>query len=149
MITRPLDLASKLRLEPRNFDFLFFFNVGVIVLFFTLFGSRFVLAPGLGVDFQMVQVPTSALGVARTTTTISVKRDGQIFAPTGTVTLPQLRDWLRVQAKLFKVPVLLVRADGSVPMEVLAGVCSAAHEAGFAHVQLGAEAIPTAPGQGL
>ena len=48
MITRPLDLASKLRPEPRNFDWLFFVNAGLLVLFFVLFGSRFVLAPGEG-----------------------------------------------------------------------------------------------------
>ena len=53
MITRPLDLASKLRPEPRSLDALFYVNVGVLALFFTMLGSRFVLAPGLGVDFQL------------------------------------------------------------------------------------------------
>jgi biopolymer transport protein ExbD len=32
MITRPLDLASKLRPEPRNFDFLFLINGGLILI---------------------------------------------------------------------------------------------------------------------
>ena len=32
MITRPLDIAAKLRPEPRNFDFLFFVNGGLLVL---------------------------------------------------------------------------------------------------------------------
>ena len=32
MITRPLDLASKLRPEPRNFDWLFFVNAGLLSL---------------------------------------------------------------------------------------------------------------------
>ena len=45
MITRPLDLAAKLRPPPRSFDALFWVNVGVVVGFFALFGSRFVLAP--------------------------------------------------------------------------------------------------------
>ena len=53
MITRPLDLAAKMRAEPRSFDALFYVNVGVLALFFLVFGSRFVLAPGLGVDFKL------------------------------------------------------------------------------------------------
>jgi len=57
MITRPLDLASKLRPPPRDFDFVFLVNGGLIVMFFMLFGSRFVLAPGLGVDFIMPEMP--------------------------------------------------------------------------------------------
>ena len=31
MITRPLDLASKMRPEPRNFDWLFYVNAGLLV----------------------------------------------------------------------------------------------------------------------
>jgi hypothetical protein len=56
MITRPLDLAGKLRPGPRNFDFVFLVNGGLIALFFTLFGSPYVLAPGLGVDFVMPEM---------------------------------------------------------------------------------------------
>lgn len=48
MITRPLDLASRLRPPPRGLDWLFVMNVALVALFFSLFGSRFVLAPGLG-----------------------------------------------------------------------------------------------------
>ena len=48
MITRPLELSSRLRPEPRTFDWVFYVNGGLIVLFFSLFGSQFVLAPGLG-----------------------------------------------------------------------------------------------------
>jgi biopolymer transport protein ExbD len=142
MITRPLDLAAKLRLEPRNFDFLFYVNGGLIVLFFSMFGSRFVLAPGLGVDFQMAQMPPSALGAARTTTTISVRRDGVIFAERGPVTLPQLREWLREQAKGTKQPVLLVRSDASVMASVLTEIFTTATEEGF-NVVVGAESTPT------
>ena len=56
MITRPLDLASKLRTEQRSLDALFWVNVGILVLFFTLFGSRFVLAAGLGVNFSLPEM---------------------------------------------------------------------------------------------
>ena len=76
MITRPLDLASRLRPPPRSFDSLFFVNVGVIALFFFVFGSRFVLAPGLGVNFTLPELRGADAGAARTTHVISVARPG-------------------------------------------------------------------------
>lgn len=138
MITRPLDLASKLRLEPRNFDALFYVNVGVLVLFFFVFGSRFVLAPGLGVDFVLPELPGAVSNAVTTTSTISVKNSGQIFAD-GLLSLPQLREWLKEEAKKNKHPSLLVRMSAGVPVSLQAEIASAAREAGFAPVILAAE----------
>ena len=56
MLTRPLELASRLRPAPRGLAWPFLVNAGLLVLFFSLFGSRFVLAPGLGVDFRLPTV---------------------------------------------------------------------------------------------
>src|SRR5476649_1603718 len=98
MITRPLNLAARLRPEPRNFDFMFYVNAGLIVLFFLLFGASSVLSPSLGVDFKLAQIPNA--GMAQTTHHISVKRGGLIFADNGQITLPQLRAWLEEQAKI-------------------------------------------------
>lgn len=136
MITRPLDLASKLRPEPRSFDTLFYVNVGVLVLFFLSFGSRFVLAPGLGVDFK---VPvTSNLSRALTTSTISVKNSGQIFAD-GLLSMAQLREWLKVEVKKSKNPSLLIRMSAGVPISVQSEIVGAASEAGFSSVTVAAE----------
>jgi biopolymer transport protein ExbD len=141
MITRPLNLAARLRPEPRNFDFMFYVNAGLIVLFFLLFGASSVLSPSLGVDFKLAQIPNA--GMAQTTHHISVKRGGLIFADNGQITLPQLRAWLEEQAKITRHPVLLVLADGDVPNSVVTDIWSTAHEAGFEVVQ-GAEAGPAA-----
>jgi biopolymer transport protein ExbD len=131
MITRPLDLASKLRPEPRSFDFLFLVNGGLIVLFFMLFGSRFVLAPALGVDFQLPQASGAGMG-RQATDYISVERDGLIFvADRGRVNLAQLRDWLKERAKLTKLPTLLVRGDAEVRESVVMDISMAANESGF------------------
>ena len=138
MITRPLDLASKLRPEPRNFDFLFFVNGGLLVLFFLMFGSRFVLAPGLGVDFRMPSMPGAVVGAAQAESVISVLPSGQIFAD-GLLNMAQLRQWLQVEAKKSRQRSLLVRASVGVPVEEIADIVSAAREAGFAHIVLGAE----------
>lgn len=138
MITRPLDLASKLRREPRNLDPIFYVNVGALVLFFLVFGSRFVLAPGLGVDFKLPEMP-GALPGALTTSTISVKNSGQIFAD-GLLSMAQLREWLKVEAKKNKHPSLLVRMSAGVPVSVQNEIVSAAREAGFgSNITLAAE----------
>jgi biopolymer transport protein ExbD len=144
MITRPLDLASKLREEPRGFDTLFYVNVGVLVLFFFVFGSRFVLSPGLGVDFQLPVVPEAVSNAVTTTSTISVKNSGQIFAD-GLLSLPQLREWLKVEAKKNKHPSLLVRMSAGVPVSLQTEIASAAREAGFTAVILAAEEPAAAP----
>jgi biopolymer transport protein ExbD len=147
MITRPLDLSSKLRPEPRNFDWLFFVNAGLIVLFFALFGSRYVLAPGLGVDFQLPRVGNPHADARTTTHFISVVSAGQIFAGDGLRTMDQLGQWLKEQAKTVKAPSLLVRASAGVRAAVLTDITSAARAAGFT-VVLAAEESAARAGEG-
>lgn len=139
MITRPLDLAAKLRPEPRNFDFLFLINAGLIVLFFDLFGSRFVLAPGLTEDFRLPTMPGVREGAMITTHRISLRRGGLILINGGKVGLPELREWLAAAAKTTKQPSLLVITDAETAYEELVAVRSAAHDAGFVRVVWTAE----------
>lgn len=128
-------------------DALFYVNVGLVVVFFSFFGSRFVLAPGLGVDFQMPEMAGPAVGVHAAECVISVGPSGQIFAD-GLLNMAQLREWLRTQAKGLKDPSLLVRTSGAVHVQDLTQIVSAAHAAGFARVVVGVEesaADATAP----
>ena len=131
MITRPLDLASKLRPEPRNFDWLFFVNAGLLVVFFVLFGSRFVLAPGLGVDFRLPTVLGADASARAPTHVVSVVNSGQIYTTDGLRKLSELKEWLAQNAKGTRSPLLLVRGSAGVPMSVLADISSAAAATGF------------------
>src|SRR6476620_1297046 len=99
MITRPLDLASKLRPEPRSMDAVFFVNAGLLVLFFSLFGSRFVLAPGLGLDFRLPTAVGARANARIATHMINVISSGQIFTSDGSRTKEQFTVWLNAQAK--------------------------------------------------
>ena len=144
MITRPLDLASKLRPEPRNLDWLFLVNGGLIVLFFSLAGSRFVLAPGLGVDFRLPVMAGAREGAAQTTHVISVLSSGLVFTDAGRFQMGDLGAWLKAEAKKAAAkqmprPSLLVRADAGVTTADLTAIRSAAAEAGFVSMILGAE----------
>ena len=138
MITRPLDLASRLRSPPRNFDGLFFVNAGLIVLFFSLWGSKFVLAPALGVGFQLPSAAGALVEARSPTSFISVTDFGQILAGDGLRTMEQLRSWLREEAKKASQPVLLVRASRGVALALAMEIESMAVEEGFVGVMLAA-----------
>jgi biopolymer transport protein ExbD len=113
-------------------------NVGVLALFFTVFGSRFVLAPGLGVDFQLPQIEGARAGAAQASHVISVLRSGQIFSDEGLVDIGQLREWLKARAGREPNPTLLVRASAGVTLAELTAIEGAARDAGF-RVLLAAE----------
>jgi biopolymer transport protein ExbD len=134
MISRPLDLASRLRPAPRNFDAWFYVNAGLLVFFFYWFGSRFVLAPGLGVDFKLPRIAGASLSTAPTHH-ISVLESGQIYGDQGLLDLPQLRAWLQGEKKGASAPSLLVVASSEVKLTEIADITSVAYEAGF-HVIL-------------
>jgi len=141
MITRPLDLASHTRPAPRGFDAIYFINAALLVLFFLLFGSRFVLAPGLGVGlpggFALPVMAGARAGAAATTAVISVPRPGEaLVADEGMIGFGRLGDWLKTRARGQKAPALLIRADRSVPMQDIANLAAMAKAAGFVYVQL-------------
>lgn len=145
MITRPLELASRLRPPPRDWDWLFFVNIGLIVLFFLLFGSRFVLAPGLGTDFRLPEIPSARQGASMTTHVISVRRGGLIYTDSGILSMAQLKEWLKTAARDDRSPVLLIRASADVSYEELVEIDTAAREAKFAGIVWGGESLPSAP----
>ncbi len=139
MIARPLDLASRLRPPPHGTGALHFVNVGLVVFFFYLFGSRFVLAPGLGVDFQLPEMTGARQGAQPTNFVINVLRSGQIFTEDGLVDMGQLRAWLKVRAGRMSRPTLLIRASSGVTLSELVDIQGAAREAGFGRVLWGAQ----------
>ena len=145
MIARPLDLSTRLRPPPHGTGALHYVNVGVLALFFSVFGSRFVLAPGLGVDFQLPQIEGAHAGASQATHVISVLRSGQIFSEEGLVDIGQLREWLRARAGREPRPTLLVRASAGVTLAELTAIEGAARDAGF-RVLLAAEERGAGPG---
>jgi len=148
MITRPLELASRLREPPRSLDGLFYVNVGLLALFFSLFGSRFVLAPGLGIEFRLPGVAGANANARPATHVISVINSGQIFTADGLRKMSELADWLKLQAQGTAAPLLLVRAGADVPTAVLADVASAARGSGFEMIWAAGEPPGTGVNEG-
>ena len=141
MITRPLDLASRLRPPPTAPVALYLTAAGLLALFFTVFGSRFVLAPGLAVDFRLPRVAGAEAGARPATHVVTIISSGQIFTPEGLRKLPELGEWLRAQARVTPQPLLLVRAGTDVAADVLAEVASLARGAGFEMIWAAGEPV--------
>lgn len=139
MITRPLDLASKLRGAPRRFDVWFYVNVGVLMLFFMVFGSRHILSPGLRMDFEIPTLPDPISTAASTDVVIAVESRNMVLVEGAVYNFAQLQDWLRKKVAGRKGLRLLIQADSRLPTGDLAQLYTIARMAGFAGVQVAAE----------
>jgi biopolymer transport protein ExbD len=146
MITQPLELATKLRAPPRDFDVFFWANAGVIVLFFALLGSQFVLAPGMpvgvgqGAELELPQVGATMQGAA--SVVVSYRRDEMILFEGGIYEFANFRPVLEKYAKAHPGSALLVRVDKQVSMQGFLALCDLARAAGFANVLVAAEPAP-------
>lgn len=143
MITRPLDLSSRLRPEPRSLGGLFFVNAGLIALFFILFGSRHVISPGLDLEFQLPEIAGAQAGARATTHYVRVVNAGQIFAGDGLRDVSELPAWFADQARRVKEPSLQIQVGGHVEFSVVTEISGAARRAGFVSIHVAA----TEPGR--
>ncbi len=140
MITQPLGLEARLSPRPRDMDAFFWVNAGAIALFFTLLGSRFVLATGEPVQLGGIRLPALNSAVERTASVVvSYKRDNMVLFEGGIFELRQLREPLEAYANKHPGAVMLVRVDRQVSVQGLLEVFDLAKSAGFAQVLLAAE----------
>jgi|GEM_PF-271196 len=149
MVTRPLDLLSKVRRPSAGVEWLYFVNGGLIALFFVLFGSRFVISPGITVsseagvrELRLPKVPQSAVVGAPTSIVISVAGPNLIFTDDGKYTFAEIRRWLLERGKKEPGARLLLRTEAALLLGDFTEIFSAAHEAGFL-VLLAAEPVGT------
>lgn len=136
MITKPLDLQSKLSAPPRDLDMLFWVNVGVVLLFFSLLGSRFVLAPGLPVQVgSALDLPQSASSTpGATSVVVSYHRDNMVLFQGEILELGALRSRFEQYAKDHPGAVLLVQYDKAVSVQGFVELCDLAKVSGFANL---------------
>ena len=145
MITRPLELESRMSPPPRDLDFVAWVNVAVIVLFFGLLGSRFVLAPGLvigvGAPGGLESNPTAAAteGTGAGSVVVSYRRDNVILFEGGMYSLAELRKQVEDYARKHPGAVMQVNADRQVSWQAILELCDMAKAAGFASVLMPTE----------
>jgi biopolymer transport protein ExbD len=148
MVTRPLDLLTRLRRPPSSSDWLYFVNVGLIGLFFVLFYSKHVIAPGVVVQnsaakrgLRLPSVPQAVELGGPVGFVIRVTTKNLIYTEDGKYTFAEFQSWLKNHTEIDRNQRLLVIADDSVSLNDFTAIFDAATEAGFA-VQFAAEPTP-------
>lgn len=145
MITRPLELEARMSPPPRDLDFVAWVNVAVIVLFFGLFGSSFVLAPGLAVGVGetggliLPSVGAASQDIGAASVVVVYRSDRVILFEGGMYSLTELRTRMEGYVKNHPGAVMLVKADRQVSVQAFADLCEMAKSVGFANVLLAAE----------
>ncbi|WP_438481476.1 ExbD/TolR family protein [Oleiharenicola lentus] len=146
MITRPLDFESRLSPPPRDLDFVAWVNVAVIVLFFALLGSRFILSPGvemqLGGGKSVLDLPSAgsaANGSAAASVVVTYRRDNVILFEGAIYSLPDLQKRVRAYAKANPGAVMLVRIDRQVTMQAFLDFAEMVKKEGFGRVVVASE----------
>jgi biopolymer transport protein ExbD len=132
VITCPLELQSRLRPAPRDLDFFAWVSVGVIALFFSLLGSRFILAPGMLVELP--KMSPASMRAVETSVVVVYRRDEVILFGTGMYSLADLKKPLEEQAKNHPGSTLHVIADRQVSTQALAKLGELAAAAGFVNM---------------
>lgn len=146
MISRPLDLEARLSPPPRDLDFVGWVNVGAIVLFFSLLGSRFVLTPGLEIGMRndglvLPQAPVPVENIGAASVVLSYRRENVILFEGGIYSLAELQQQLAGYAQRHPGAVMLVQADREVSLQNVLDLIQMAKGAGFANVFLAAEPV--------
>jgi biopolymer transport protein ExbD len=113
-------------------DALFYVNVGALALFFAVFGSRFVLAPGLAVDFTLPAASSPGTSTRITDFVIAVPASNMAVVEGAVLDFQALGVWLRERGGDGGQPRrLLVQASASLPARDLVALYAMAANAGF------------------
>ncbi len=117
-----------------------FLDLCVIGMFFVLFSSKFVMAPGITLALPEVGSSQVAISpVYEVITVTEVKGEEMIFFQDSKYDLDSLEKLFRNRGKAPKGATLLVKADVAVSMRTLSLLSELAIESGYSRVQLATE----------
>jgi biopolymer transport protein ExbD len=142
VITQPLELLARVRRPPRSNDVLAYVSVGALALLFVLFGSKYVLSPGIPISLP--RDPLARQSAAPTDLVVNMQRDNIILFEAGRYSLDGFKQRLGTLVQAQGPVRLLLRADRQVSGQALINFTAVAMEAGCA-VQLAAD-VPAESG---
>jgi biopolymer transport protein ExbD len=123
-------------------DALFYVNVGALALFFAIFGSRFVLSPGLAIDFSLPSSLAEGTSTRITDLVIAVPASDMAVVNGAVLDFKALDTWLGKQGAEGDGPKrLLMQVSASLPARDLASLYSMAAKAGFSGVLIATDRI--------
>ena len=137
MFSQPLNLERFIRTKPESsLEVVPIIDILVIVVFFGLFSSPFVLPSGVAVDLELNENLVSGIGV---TAVLTVKRDNMLLFEGQNLKLTQFEGKARVYLDGEKDAVLLVRLDPGIKTDTFFKICGEAKKAGFSKVHVAGE----------
>lgn len=117
-----------------------FVDLCVIGLFFAVFSSKFVMAPGLTLALPKVESSQVAISpIYEVVTVTEVKGEEMIFFQDSVLNLASLEKAFESRGLAPKGATLLVKADVAVSMRTLSSLSQLAIDAGYSKVQLATE----------
>jgi len=145
MKIEPLELEREV---PRGAGISFwpFIDLCAIGLFAAVFGSKFVMAPGMAVRLPEVEEPSATISARFEVLTIDeVEGNEFIIFQERKLDLDGFAKLIRQRGPVAEGTDLLVRADSAVSWDKLARLLESARNAGYRHVQLPTEATTPEP----
>lgn len=137
MLSQPLRLERYIRTKPETrLESVPIIDILIIVVFFGLFGSPFVMPPGLAVDLEVSENLVSGVGV---TAVLTVKRDNMLLFEGQNLKLNQFEEKARNYLQGKENAVLLLRLDPGIKMDTFFKISGEAKKAGFSKVHVAGE----------
>lgn len=117
-----------------------FLDLCVIGMFFVLFSSKFVMAPGITLALPEVESPQVAISpIYEVITVTEVKGEEMIFFKDSKFDLDSLEKFFIRRGGATEGATLLVKADVAVSMRTLSSLSELAIRSGYVRVQLATE----------
>jgi len=137
MYTQPLNLERFIRTNPEtSLETVPIIDIVIIVVFFGLFSSPFVLPQGVEVGLELNESLVSGIGV---TAVLTVKPNNMLLFEGQNLKLSQFEEKARAYLDGEKNAALLVRLDPGINTETFFKICGEAKKAGFSKVHVAGE----------
>ena len=137
MLSQPLELEQFIRTEPKTtLEVVPIVDLVVIVVFFGLFGSPFVVPKGINIDLEVSESLMSGISV---TSVLTVKRDDMLLFEGQNLKLHQFEEKARDYLEGKDNAVLLLRLDPDIKIDTFFQISAEAKKAGFSKVHVAGE----------
>ncbi len=137
MISQPLELERMIKTRPEtSLEVVPIVDILIIVVFFGLFSSPFVMPQGIEHTLSVDQAIITGVDVSAV---LTVKRDNMLLFEGANLKLDQFEPKAREFLENKSQAILLVRMDPHIKMETYLNICAQARRAGFVKVHVAAE----------
>jgi biopolymer transport protein ExbD len=137
MFSQPLNLERFIRTKPESsLEVVPIVDILIIVVFFGIFGTPFILPQGVEVDLQLSENMVTGI---RVTAVLTVKRDNMLLFEGQNLKLSQFEQKARMYLDGEKNATLLLRLDPAINTETFFKICGEAKKAGFSSVHVAGE----------